>query len=324
MAERSAADRLNELIDAMIARPDAPLSGVDLEVAPLLDIAAELRELPSPEFRQRLKADLQRRTEMNATTVSPIREGFHTLTPYVMVRQAAELIDFVRQAFGAEEKFRAIGPAGGIHCEVRIGDSMLMLGGGGAWQGTPTPTAFHYYVPDADQAYERALRYGATSLTGLMEDYGDRFACVKDAAGNEWYISTHLGSRYVPEGLRDVTIYLHPAGAPKLIEFLKQAFDAEEVARYDSADGVVQHAKIRIGDSMIEMGEAHGQWQPMPTAIYMYVPDADAIYRRAMEAGAISLWAPTDQPYGDRNAGIQDAFGNQWFIATHTKDVAMG
>jgi PhnB protein len=324
MAERPVADRLSELIDAVIARPDAPPPAADAEIAPLLVIAVELCELPDPDFKKRLKADLQRRAEMSATTINPIREGFHTLTPYIMVRQAAELIDFVKQAFGAEATVRGIGSAGGLHCEARIGDSMLMLGGGGAWQGTPMPTAFHYYVPNVDEVYERALRHGATSLMGPTEDYGDRFACVKDAFGNEWYISTHLGPRYVPEGLRDVTIYLHPTGAPRLIDFLKQAFGAEEVARHDSAEGVVGHAKIRIGDSIIEMGEAHGQWQPMPTAVYMFVPDADAVYRHAVDAGATSLWEPTDQPYGDRNAGVQDPFGNQWFIATHIKDVPLG
>lgn len=314
MAEQPVAERLNTLIDAVIARLDAPLRPAEPELAPLLAIAAELRELPDPDFKKRLKTDLQRRAGMNVTTVNPIREGFHTLTLYIMVRQAAELIDFVKQAFGAEAIVRGIGSAGGIHCEARIGDSMLMLGGGGAWQGTPMPT---------DAVYERALRAGATSLTEPAEDYGERFACVKDPSGNEWYISTHLGPRYVPEGLRDVTIYLHPAGAPKLIDFLKQAFGAEEVARHDSAAGVVAHAKLRIGDSIIEMGEAHGPWQPMPTAIYMFVPDADAVYRRAVEAGATSLWEPTDQPYGDRNAGVQDPFGNQWFMSTHIKDMPL-
>jgi len=321
MAERPVTDRLSELLDAVIARPDTPLPPADPEIAPLLGIAVKLLELPDPDFKKRLKADLQRRAGMNVTTVNPIREGFHTLTPYIMVRQAAELIDFVKQAFLAEAVIHGIGSAGGIHCEARIGDSMLMLGGGGTWQGSPTPTALHFYVPNVDEVYERALRSGATSLTELVEDYGDRFAAVKDPSGNEWYISTHLGPRYVPEGLRDVTIYLHPAGATKLIDFLKRAFGADEVARYDSADGVVQHAKLRIGDSIIEVGEAHGQWQPMPTAIYMFVPDGDAVYRRALEAGATSLWEPADQPYGDRNAGVQDPFGNQWFISTHIKDM---
>jgi PhnB protein len=81
------------------------------------------------------------------------------------------------------------------------------------------------------------------------------------------------------------------------------------------------HAKIRIGDSIIEMGEAHGQWQPMPTALYMYVPDVDAVYNRALEAGATSLSVPVDQPYGYRNAGVEDPFGNRWFIATPVGNV---
>ena len=78
------------------------------------------------------------------------------------------------------------------------------------------------------------------------------------------------------------------------------------------------HAKIRIGDSIIEMGEAHGQWGPMPATIHLYVSDTDAVYRQAMAAGAAkSLSEPADQPYGDRMAGVEDACGNRWYIATH-------
>lgn len=72
---------------------------------------------------------------------------------------------------------------------------------------------------------------------------------------------------------------------------------------------------------MIEMGKANGPYQPMPTAFYLYVEDADALYERALHAGATSLWPPTDQPYGDRNGGVQDPFGNQWFPSTRIKDV---
>ena len=97
----------------------------------------------------------------------------------------------------------------------------------------------------------------------------------------------------------------------------EEAVGAEEFVRHDSPEGAVLHAKVRIGDSMIEMGEAHGPWQAMPTAIYLYVPDADAVYRRAMAAGADSLSEPADQPWGDRLGGVRDFCGNQWFIATH-------
>ena len=80
---------------------------------------------------------------MIATAVKPIREGFHTITPYLIVPGAAELIDFVKQAFGAEELYRGTGSAGGIHAEVRIGESMVMIGGGGVLRGTPKPTGIH-------------------------------------------------------------------------------------------------------------------------------------------------------------------------------------
>lgn len=323
MAKRTLADRLDESISQMLAaeaRGWMP-PGKDRRVAPLAQLAADLRDLPRPGFKQRLKEELERRASMVSTTVSPIREGFHTITPYVIVRQAAGLIDFVKNAFRAQETFRGTGSAGGIHAEVRIGDSMMMIGGGDAFQGTPTPTAFHYYVPNVDEVFTQALESGATALEGLMEDHGDRFGAVKDPFGNEWYIGTHLGARYVPEGLRDITIYLHPVGAAKLADFLKAAFGASEFARYDSAEGTVMHAKLRLGDSMIEMGEAHGPWQPMPTTIYLYVPDTDKVYRDAVAAGGTSLSAPADQPYGDRLAGILDPFGNTWYIATHVKDL---
>jgi len=84
---------------------------------------------------------------------------------------------------------------------------------------------------------------------------------------------------------------------------------------------VIHHAKIGIGDSALEMGEAHGPYQPMPAMFYLYVPDADAVYLRALNAGATSTAEPADQPYGDRTAGVTDAFGNQWYIATHIRDV---
>ena len=258
---------------------------------------------------------------MTKAAAKPIREGFHTITPYLIVPGAVDLIDFVKQAFGAEELYRGTGSAGGIHAEVRIDDSIVMIGGGGAWRGTPKPTGLHLYVKDADAVYERALRAGAVSLHEPVDQpYGDREASVKDQSGNHWYIATHKATGHTPEGLRAVTPFLHPSGAARLIDFLTQAFGAEEKSRYQSPDGVIQHATVRIGDSMIEMGEAHGPWQPMPTTFFMYVDDVDALYRRAVAAGAASQSEPADQPYGDRVAGVADPFDNIWYIATHIRD----
>jgi uncharacterized glyoxalase superfamily protein PhnB len=140
---------------------------------------------------------------MSKTAVHLIREGFHTITPYVMVPDAARLIEFVKQAYDAEELFRTTRSAGGIHAEIRIGDSMLMIGGGGAWRGKPMPTGLHLYVEKVDEVYRRALEAGAISLQEPVEQfYGDREACLKDASGNEWYIATHQGARYVSTASR--------------------------------------------------------------------------------------------------------------------------
>jgi PhnB protein len=150
--------------------------------------------------------------------------------------------------------------------------------------------------------------------------YGERSAGVKDAAGNVWYIATAHGPRHIPEGLQALNVYLHPLRAEPVIAFLTRAFGATKIEKYASPDGVIHHAHLTIGDTVIEMGEAHGPYQPMPTRFYLYVPHVDATYRRALEAGATSVSEPADQPYGDRLAGVADAFGNQWLIATMIKE----
>jgi PhnB protein len=103
---------------------------------------------------------------------------------------------------------------------------------------------------------------------------------------------------------------------------MKQAFDAREVERMAMPDGTIRHAEVKVGDSMIMMGDAGGDWKAMPASLYLYVDDADATYRRALQAGATSLMEPADQFYGDRNAGVKDPVGNIWWIATHKEDVA--
>lgn len=125
----------------------------------------------------------------------------------------------------------------------------------------------------------------------------------------------------IPEGYHTVTPYLVVPGAGRLIEFLKEAFKAEEVERMSQPDGTVMHAEVRIGDSIIMMGESSDKFPAMPAAIYLYVPDIDAVYKRALAAGAASTMEPANQFYGDRNAGVKDPSGNLWWIATHVEDV---
>ena len=311
MSKQSLIEQLDQAIDRMIADPDAQALSADASLLDLLRVAQDLRDLPRPDFKATLRSNLERNASMSTKTVV-FRPGFRTVTPYLLPPNS-EFIDFIKTVFGAEETERTMTSASSFHAEVRIGDSMLMIG-----VGSPRsmPAALHVYVPNADEVYQRALDGGAVSLNPMIEDHGDRFGCVQDAAGNQWYISTHLAGHYIPEHLHTVTSYFHPVGTGKFIDFLKQAFGAQEIARYDSPAGEVLHAKIRIGDSVLEAGEPHGWWQPMPAMMYLYVPDVDAVYDQAIRAGADSIHPPADQPYGDRNGGVTDAWGNQWYMAT--------
>jgi len=285
-------------------------------------ISTRKEEISQEEMQKHIDAFAQQQPTETARPQDPEeqfsakhrREGFHTVTPYITVEKAPELIEFVKQAFGATESFRT-GSAGGMHAEVKIGDSMVMVGGGPGI--TERPTAIHLYIPDVDAVYHRALQAGATSLFAPADQpYGERSGAVQDPTGNNWYIASAFETTNWPEELRTVTLYFHPIGAPGLIEFLKNAFGAEEVMRHQSEEGYVYHAKVRIGDSIVEMGEARDPSQPMPSAIYLYVEDVDAMYEQALKAGATSALPPTDQPYGDRNAWVNDPFGNVWYLAT--------
>ena len=125
----------------------------------------------------------------------------------------------------------------------------------------------------------------------------------------------------IPEGYHTVTPYLIVHGVPKLIDFLVVAFGAKERLRMDNPDGSVSHAELELGDSVIMMGEASAEWNPLPGSIHLYVDDTDALYGRALKAGATSVREPADQFYGDRSAGVKDASGNYWWLATHVEDV---
>ncbi len=125
----------------------------------------------------------------------------------------------------------------------------------------------------------------------------------------------------IPKGYHSVTPLLAVKGAARLIDFLKAAFGAEELYRFPAADGSVIHAELKIGDSVLMLGEAMKDCAPMPSSLYLYVPDADATYKAAMDAGAESLESPADQFWGDHVASVRDFAGNKWWIATHVEDV---
>lgn len=284
-----------------------------------LDMADALRDFPREEFRAKLKADLERRANMaTAKAVEPLRATIPNLMPYLIGTPADKLVEFMTRAFEGQELERALRPDGKIlHTAVRIGDSVLEISDPPPGMDQ-RPMALHIYVPDADQVYRRAIEAGATSLAEPVDQpYGERGGGIKDLSGNFWYIATHTaGTGYVKPGFRTVTPYLHPRSSDGLIAFLKEAFEAEVLGRYANTEGQVLHAEVRIGDSIVEMGDANGPYQPMPATLHLHVADCDAVYERAVKAGAIAKYPLENRPYGERNGGVEDPFGHSWWIAT--------
>jgi PhnB protein len=131
-----------------------------------------------------------------------------------------------------------------------------------------------------------------------------------------------MATSYIPEGSPVVTPYLAVKGVAALIDFLKAVFDAKEIDRLTLPDGRIMNAAVAIGDSRLMMGDP-GDRPSEPAMLYVYVPDCDAVYAKAIAAGATSLAAPADMFYGDRTGAVQDASGNKWWIATHREDVPL-
>jgi uncharacterized glyoxalase superfamily protein PhnB len=131
-----------------------------------------------------------------------------------------------------------------------------------------------------------------------------------------------MAAQPVPPGFHTITPYLMAKEAGKLIDFLKSALGAQVQHITSAPDGLVMHATLQIGNSMLMLSDARAQWPAQPTGMYLYVPDVDELYDRAIKAGAQSINAPRDEFYGDRMAGIKDPSGNTWWIATHIEDVS--
>jgi PhnB protein len=131
-----------------------------------------------------------------------------------------------------------------------------------------------------------------------------------------------MAVRPIPDGYHTITPFIVAHDTAKLVDFIQKAFGAEEIERMAAPDGTVMHAELRIGDSMIMLGEAQGEWKAMPATLYLYVKDVDATFARAVSAGATTVKEVADQFYGDRNGTVKDAWGNFWSVATHVEDVS--
>ena len=320
MPDRTLVEQLDATIESVLAGA-GPAAGGDTGLAALAEIAGHLRYAPAEGFRTRLKNELQRRAGMTASALAGVGAGFRTITPFIIHDKAPDLVDFLKSTFGAEElKRNTTDEAYGFYSEVRIGDSAIMIGGGTAAEHGNLAGAFHVYLEDCDAAYRRALEAGAATLMGAMGEpadrpYGERSAFMEDAFGNYWYIATRLASAPAAEqGLGTVLPYLHPEGARKYIDFLKRAFGAEEMAVFEQS-GRVMHAVVRLGDAVLEMGEAADRAGIPANGFFVFVEDVEAAYARALAAGATAIRPPEDIPYGLRSAIVKDPQGYLWWPA---------
>lgn len=130
-----------------------------------------------------------------------------------------------------------------------------------------------------------------------------------------------MATQTVPLGFHTVTPFLSVKDVKPLLEFARRAFGAEEIYRMNMPDGTIMHAEIKIGDSMVMVGDSMED-TPTRSSIYLYVEDADEVFRKAVEAGGKVVQEPKDQFYGDRNAGVRDPSGNIWWMATHKEDLS--
>lgn len=126
---------------------------------------------------------------------------------------------------------------------------------------------------------------------------------------------------YRPAGHPAVTPYLIVPDAEAALRFMESVLGAKDTEVTRDPGDRIRHASVRLDGSMIMVAEANAQWPAMSAMLFVYLPDVDAAYSKALAAGAQSLQEPRDAFYGDRSAGVKDANGIQWWLATHIEDV---
>ena len=121
---------------------------------------------------------------------------------------------------------------------------------------------------------------------------------------------------YKPDGYTTVSPYLIVDGASATIEFLRHVFGAVEIRRFPGAGGKVMHAEVRIDDTVVMIADPPEQSQAVPSHIHVYVADADATYKRALDYGATTVQEPIKKQDPDKRGGVKDSGGTTWWMAT--------
>jgi PhnB protein len=125
-----------------------------------------------------------------------------------------------------------------------------------------------------------------------------------------------MSTSYKPNHYSTVSPYLIVDGASATIGFLKRVFGAIELRRFPDAAGKIMHAEVRIDDTVVMIADGGEGWPPVPSYVHIYVADVDATYKRALEAGAVSVQEPVKKEDEDQRGGVKDSGGTTWWIAT--------
>ena len=128
-----------------------------------------------------------------------------------------------------------------------------------------------------------------------------------------------MSVHYIPKDHHSISPYFVVKNVHRLIDWLTSSFGAEVMVKIETPDRQVRHAEIKIGDSRIMAGQRE---PAMKLCTHLYLKDVDEAYARCLHTGGKSISPPTDHPYGDRGAGVEDPEGNVWWISTHVEDVS--
>jgi uncharacterized glyoxalase superfamily protein PhnB len=188
----------------------------------------------------------------------------------------------------------------------------------GGWNRIQIP------VKDLQATYASLSQRGAHFRSQPIEGTGGLQVLLDDPSGNPVELFEPKQQRAVspiPDGYHTVTPFFVVQDVAALIDFVERAFAARIDRLMRSDDHVIRHATVDIGDSKLMFSSGTELYEARPSTLQLYVEDVDAVFTRAIGAGARQLEAPADQFYGDRRAGVEDAWANQWWIATHIEDV---
>lgn len=125
-----------------------------------------------------------------------------------------------------------------------------------------------------------------------------------------------MNQSYKPKNYSTVSPYLIVDGANGTIDFLKRVFEAEELRRFPDESGKLMHAEVRIDDTVVMLADSAEDWPPVSSYVHIYVPDVDATYKRALEAGATSVQEPVKKEDEDKRGDVKDTGGTRWWIST--------